>query len=92
LGSKVAHGYFTGGDSEGCAEKIMYRHIDKIEIDIIKIDSKNIAVLRSSGIMILETKDALDLLAEASYLNSHKIIIKENQLMSFVTRQMSTIV
>ena len=51
-----------------------------MEIDIIEINGKNIAVLRSLGVMIQETQDALDLLAEASYLNSHKIIIKEDQV------------
>lgn len=51
-----------------------------MEIDIIKIHGKNIAVLRSSGVLIQETQDALDLMAEASYLNSHKIILKEDQI------------
>lgn len=51
-----------------------------MELDIIKINCKNIAVLKSSGIMINETQDALDLLAEASYLDSSRIIIKEDQL------------
>jgi len=51
-----------------------------MEIDIIEINDKNITMLNSSGIIIHETQDALDLMAEASYLNSHKIIIKEDQL------------
>ena len=51
-----------------------------MEIDIIEINGKNIAVLKSTDIVITETQDALDLLAEASYLNSHKIIVKEDQL------------
>jgi len=51
-----------------------------MEIDIIEINDKNIAVLKSEGVMILETQDALDLLGEASYLNSHKIIINEDQV------------
>lgn len=51
-----------------------------MEIDIIEINGKNIAVLKSPGIQIQEIQDALDLLAEASYLNSHRIIIKEDQL------------
>jgi len=51
-----------------------------MEIDIIEINGNNIAVLRSLGVLIRETQDALDLLAEASYLNSHKIIIKEDQV------------
>lgn len=51
-----------------------------MEIDIIRINGKSIAVLRSLGILIRETQDALDLLGEAAYLNSHKIIIREDQL------------
>jgi hypothetical protein len=51
-----------------------------MEIDIIEINGNNIAVLRSLGVRIQETQDALDLLGEASYLNSHKIIIKEDQV------------
>jgi len=51
-----------------------------MEIEIIEINGKNIAVLKSLGVMIQETQDALDLLGETSYLNSHKIIIKEDQL------------
>lgn len=51
-----------------------------MEIDLIEINGNNIAVLRSLGVLIQETQDALDLMAEASYLNSHKIIIKEDQL------------
>ncbi|HEX2393920.1 MAG TPA: DUF4180 domain-containing protein [Bacteroidales bacterium] len=51
-----------------------------MQLDIIEINGKNIAVLKSLGVLIRETQDALDLLAEASYLNSHKIIIKEDQL------------
>lgn len=53
-----------------------------MEIDIIEVNGKNIAVLRSSGVLIRELQDALDLLAEASFLNSHKIIIKEDQVTS----------
>jgi len=63
-----------------CNAEKKHRYIDKMEIDIIEINGKNIAVLKSLGVMIQETQDALDLLGEASYLNSHKIIIKEDQL------------
>ncbi len=51
-----------------------------MEIDIIEVSGNNIAVLRSLGVLIQETQDALDLMAEVSYLNSHKIIIKEDQV------------
>ncbi len=61
-------------------QKQKHRHIDKMEIEVIEIKGKNIAIINSSGIIIHETQDALDLMAEASYLNSHKIIIKEDQV------------
>jgi len=51
-----------------------------MEIGIIQVKGKNIAVVRSPGVLIRETQDALDLLAEASYLNADKIIIKEDQV------------
>lgn len=51
-----------------------------MEIDIIEINGNKMAVLRSVGVIIQETQDALDLLAEAAYLNSHKIIINEDQV------------
>ena len=51
-----------------------------MEIDIIEVSRNNIAVLKSPGVVILKTQDALDLMAEADYLNSHKIIIKEDQV------------
>ena len=51
-----------------------------MEIDIIEINGINIAILRSLGVIIHETQDALDLMAEASYLNSYKVIIKEDQV------------
>lgn len=53
-----------------------------MEIDIIEINRNNIAVLKSPGVVILKTQDALDLMAEAVYLNSHKIIISEEQVTS----------
>ena len=51
-----------------------------MEVDIIEINRNNIAVLKSLGVLIQETQDALDLMAEAGYLNSHKIIIKKDQV------------
>lgn len=51
-----------------------------MEIDIIEINGHKIAVLRSLGVIIRETQDALDLLAEAAYLDAHKIIIREDQV------------
>jgi len=64
----------------GCNAEKIQRQTDKMEIDIIEINRNNIAVLKSSGVVILETQDALDLMAEAGYLNSYKIIIKETQV------------
>ncbi len=51
-----------------------------MEIDIIEINGNVIAVVKSLGIIIQETQDALDLMAEASYMNAQNIIIKEDQL------------
>ncbi len=51
-----------------------------MEIETIQINGINIAVLRSLGILIQETQDALDLMAECTYMNSNKIIIKEDQI------------
>lgn len=48
-----------------------------MEIEVIEKNGENIAVLKSSGVIIREMQDALDLLGEASYLNSYKIIIRE---------------
>lgn len=52
----------------------------KVEIDIIEVKGISIAVLRSFGVAINETQDALDLMANAGYMNSHKIIINEDQI------------
>ncbi len=51
-----------------------------MEFEIIEIKGDLIAVLKSSGMIIRETQDALDLMAEASYMNSQKIILREDQL------------
>lgn len=51
-----------------------------MDIDIIDVNGKSVAVLKSLGVIIEETQDALDLMAEATYLNSNKIIIKEEQV------------
>lgn len=51
-----------------------------MELEIFEINGKTIAELKSPGLFIRETQDALDLMAEASYLNSNRIIIKEDQL------------
>lgn len=51
-----------------------------MEIDIIKINNHNLALLKSFGILIQETQDALKIMAEASNLNSNKIILKEEQI------------
>lgn len=51
-----------------------------MDIDIININGNSIAFLRSSRVLLQQTQDALDLMTEASYLNCHKIIIKEDQI------------
>jgi len=53
-----------------------------MEMDIIEENGIKIAVLKSSGILLHETQDVLDLMANAIYLDSQKIIIKENQITS----------
>ncbi len=45
-----------------------------MEIDIIEVNRHNLALMKSVGILIKETQDALDIMTEASYLYSHKII------------------
>jgi len=51
-----------------------------MKIEVIEINGKNIAIVNSPGIIIHETQDVLDIMEEASYLNSHKIIINEDQI------------
>jgi len=51
-----------------------------MEIELLRANSHSIAILKSTGPVILETQDALDLMAEASYLDSNKIIIMEDQI------------
>lgn len=51
-----------------------------MEIEILTINNVNITLLKSTGRVISELQDALDLLAESSYRDSYKIIIYEHQL------------
>ena len=51
-----------------------------MEIDIIEINGNNIAVLKSPGVMIRETQDALDLMAYAGEMKSNRIILNEAQI------------
>jgi hypothetical protein len=51
-----------------------------MDLEIIDPEGAKIALLKSPGLVISETQDALDLLGEASYLGSHKIILRENQV------------
>ncbi len=51
-----------------------------MEIDIIESNGIKITVLNSLGISIRETQDALDLMTNSIYLESQKIIIKEDQI------------
>jgi hypothetical protein len=43
-----------------------------MEIDIINISGNNIAVLKSTGMVIREIQDALDLMANAGEMRSHE--------------------
>jgi hypothetical protein len=51
-----------------------------MELEIIELKGDRISVLKSDKTIILETGDALDLMAESSSLDSRKIIIHKNQL------------
>ncbi len=51
-----------------------------MEIEIIEYKGNKIALLKSDKIIIHETQDALDLMAEAGFHNSHKIILNEKHL------------
>lgn len=51
-----------------------------MKIEIIQINGKNIAEIKSEGVLIRETQDALDIMAECGYQDSRKIIINEKNL------------
>jgi hypothetical protein len=51
-----------------------------MEIELIEYKDKKIAVIKSEKVVIQETQDALDLMADAGSLNSRKIIVNEKQL------------
>jgi hypothetical protein len=50
-----------------------------MEIELIEYKKQKIAVIKSYNVIINETQDALDLMADAGSLNSRKIIVYENQ-------------
>jgi hypothetical protein len=49
-------------------------------IEIIEYKENRIALLKSDNVIIRETQDALDLMADAGQHNSHKIIVNEKHL------------
>jgi len=51
-----------------------------MEIEIIEFKGERVTVLKSHGVLIRETQDALDLMADSSFQDSRKIIIKEQHL------------
>lgn len=51
-----------------------------MEIEIIEIKETKIALIKSDAVIIRETQDALDLMADTSYLGARKIILNKNQL------------
>jgi hypothetical protein len=51
-----------------------------MEFEILKVNGQNIAILKSDQFIINELQDALDLLANAGYQESNRIIIQENQI------------
>ena len=53
-----------------------------MEIRITQINGINIAEIKSDNILIKETQDALDLMAEVNYQGSWKMILHEKNLIS----------
>jgi hypothetical protein len=53
-----------------------------MEIKIINFKSVKIALVISDKIIIRDTQDALDLMADADYLGSRKIILQEDHFMA----------
>lgn len=53
-----------------------------MEIEIIGIKGKKIAVLQSDEVLIRETQDALDIMADSGFHDAYKIIINEKHLIS----------
>jgi len=51
-----------------------------MKIDIIEENGIKIAILRSSDVVLRETQDVLDLMANAIYMDSKKIIIEKDQI------------
>jgi len=51
-----------------------------MEFEIINLNDNKITILKSEGIVISETQDALDLMAESSCQESYKIIVFESQI------------
>jgi hypothetical protein len=51
-----------------------------MQIKIVTVNGDKIAEVLSDDILIRETQDALDLMAEIRYMDSSKIIIHENNI------------
>lgn len=51
-----------------------------MEIKIHQINGINIAIITSNKIIIKETQDALDIMANSSYQGSTKIVLYENNI------------
>lgn len=51
-----------------------------MKIEIIDIEGKKITFLKSNRIVIKETQDALDLMADAAYHNSNRILINKKNI------------
>lgn len=51
-----------------------------MKLEIVVVGGKNIAVLDSDKVEINEIQDALDLMANADYLNARSIIIRKEHL------------
>jgi len=51
-----------------------------MELEIINVKGIKIAVVKADMVVIHETQDALDIMGEATYHGTYKIIIQENHL------------
>lgn len=61
-------------------QSVATRYIKRMQIDITNINGNVITEIISESILIRKTQDALDLMSEANYRDSWKIIIHEKNV------------
>jgi hypothetical protein len=52
-----------------------------MDIEIISLNGKKVALLKSNQVLIRETQDTLDILADTAFYDCRKIIISMNTLL-----------